>query len=122
LFFHVGGGAVVVSPVQNWRPFDKENDGKGTLIEYPLVRIRAERWCCARRDVGIDTEVDDAEENAEIDESDDDETLRGNSVPEPAPLDADSDAESTESTDAVVVTVSFSSDPPMRGLLVGEKK
>jgi hypothetical protein len=66
--------------------------------------------------------VDDAEENAEIDESDDDETLRGNSVPEPAPLDADSDAESTESTDAVVVTVSFSSDPPMGGLLVGEKK
>ena len=41
LLFHVGGGARVVRAVQNWRPADVENDGKGTLIEYPLGEIDA---------------------------------------------------------------------------------
>ena len=52
LFFHVGGGATVVKPVLHWRPADVENDGKGTLIEYPLRSIAAERWLAARRAVG----------------------------------------------------------------------
>ena len=47
LLFHVGGGARVVRAVQNWRPADVENDGKGTLIEYPLREIRRARWDAA---------------------------------------------------------------------------
>ena len=47
LLFHVGGGARVVRAVQNWRPADIENDGKGTLIEYPLREIRRARWDAA---------------------------------------------------------------------------
>ena len=54
LLFHVGGGARVVRAVQNWRPADIENDGKGTLIEYPLREIRRARVGrrVRRRDVG----------------------------------------------------------------------
>ena len=37
-------GAVVVGPVQKWRPKDEENDGKGTLIRYPLDDMRSARW------------------------------------------------------------------------------
>ena len=48
LLFHTGGGADVVRPVQNWRPADHENDGKGTLIVYDLAKIRAQRLCDAR--------------------------------------------------------------------------
>lgn len=44
LLFHTGGGADVVRPVQSWRPADHENDGKGTLINYDLGKIRAQRW------------------------------------------------------------------------------
>jgi hypothetical protein len=51
LFFHVGGGAVVVKPVRDWRPADVENDGKGTLIEYPLRLIAERRWIAARLSV-----------------------------------------------------------------------
>jgi hypothetical protein len=53
LFFHVGGGAVVVKPVRDWRPADIENDGKGTLIEYPLKTLLEQRWESARRGVSI---------------------------------------------------------------------
>jgi hypothetical protein len=55
LFFHVGGGAVVVKPVRDWRPADVENDGKGTLIEYPLRLIAERRWNAAR--VSVDGRV-----------------------------------------------------------------
>lgn len=44
LAFHVAHGAVVVGPVQKWRPKDEENDGKGTLIRYPLDDMRSARW------------------------------------------------------------------------------
>ena len=44
LAFHVAHGAVVVGPVQKWRPKDDENDGKGTLIRYPLDDMRSARW------------------------------------------------------------------------------
>jgi hypothetical protein len=54
LFFHVGGGAVVVKPVRDWRPADIENDGKGTLIEYPLKTLLEHRWESARRGVSIE--------------------------------------------------------------------
>jgi hypothetical protein len=54
LFFHVGGGAVVVKPVRDWRPADFENDGKGTLIEYPLKTLLEQRWESARRGVSIE--------------------------------------------------------------------
>ena len=66
LFFHVGGGAVVVKPVRDWRPADIENDGKGTLIEYPLKTLLEQRWESARRGVSI-VRIDSAptEERAE---------------------------------------------------------
>ena len=63
LFFHTGGGAVVVAPVHNWRPHDTENDGKGTLIEYPLVEIQRERWDEARRNIFIRDEDENEKEN-----------------------------------------------------------
>ena len=47
LAFHVAHGAVVVGPVQSWRPKDEENDGKGTLIRYPLDDMRSARWAAA---------------------------------------------------------------------------
>ena len=66
LFFHVGGGAVVVKPVRDWRPADIENDGKGTLIEYPLKTLLEQRCESARRGVSI-VRIDSAptEERAE---------------------------------------------------------
>ena len=84
LFFHVGGGAVVVKPVRDWRPADIENDGKGTLIEYPLKTLLEQRWESARRGVSI-VRIDSAKARGEGSGSESDEP-------------------------AVVVEVSFTSD------------
>ena len=84
LFFHVGGGAVVVKPVRDWRPADIENDGKGTLIEYPLKTLLEQRWESARRGVSI-VRIDSAKARVEGSGSESDEP-------------------------AVVVEVSFTSD------------
>ena len=39
LNFHVARGAVVVKPVDAWRPEDPRNEGFGVLIEYDLTQV-----------------------------------------------------------------------------------
>jgi len=97
LFFHTGGGAVVLRPVQNWRPADVENDGKGTLIEYPLETLRVQRWERARLGIGI---VPSTEENRRSDPE-----LEARRVFQRG-FQSD-DSEDPEARPAVVVEVSF---------------
>ena len=117
LFFHVGGGAVVVKPVRDWRPADVENDGKGTLIEYPLKTLLEQRWLSARRGSGV--RIDRAPKNVVAsDASDANRDARFFSVDEFAaeanetnPPGARGEGSGSEAEEqAVVVEVSFTSD------------
>ena len=105
LFFHVGGGATVVKPVLGWRPADVENDGKGTLIEYPLRSIAADRWLAARRGVGAGFDAADAVASSGTEDAR--ETSRAANEDDDG---SGSESESDSEEPAVTVEVSFTSD------------
>lgn len=105
LFFHVSGGATVVKPVLGWRPADVENDGKGTLIEYPLRSIAADRWLAARRGVGAGFDAADAVASSGTEDAR--ETSRAANEDDDG---SGSESESDSEEPAVTVEVSFTSD------------
>lgn len=121
LFFHVGGGAVVVKPVRDWRPADVENDGKGTLIEYPLRLIAERRWIAARLSVdAADASIPRARDSqsanrARGNASVDDDAARAKDKKKKTAIMANgAGGDGSEGSDsdepAVVVEVSFASD------------